>query len=289
MATDETASMGTAQPARPAGASWFTRWLLGIYLLLLFVLLFLAFVCVWYSCDQALASIATRGSADASATCSIYVLDRAVPLTPAVALSLLMALAGGLGSFVHVATSFATFAGNGRLDSRWGWWFIVRTPIAMVLALLFYFILRAGFLGTEGASNPYGFIATGGLIGMFSKQAADKLREVFDTLFRSRGDEQRGGKLTSAVPVITRATPQEIKVGTANPMVEIEGRGFTGASTLQVDGQLRGDRLRFVSPERVVATLDPTDIAKPGTLQIAVVNPEPGGGRSAQQAISVVA
>lgn len=273
---------GEQQAADFVPASPFTRWLLGLYLLGLFVLLFLAFISVWYTCD----AVVTAGGPDKS--CTLYLIDLPLPLSGTVALALLMALAGGLGSFVHAATSFASYAGNRRLDGKWGWWFVVRTPIAMVLALLFYFFLRAGFLGTASEPNPYGFIATGALVGMFSKQAADKLKEVFDTLFRSRGDEQRSGKLTAATPAITGASPKQIKVGEASPKVELAGSGFTAASALEVDGQRRAGKLDFVSAEKLVATLEAADVASARELKLAVVNPDPGGGRSATVTISVV-
>jgi len=37
-----------------------------------------------------------------------------------------------------------------------------------------------------GDLSPYGITALAGLTGMFSKQATDKLREVFDDFFRTQ-------------------------------------------------------------------------------------------------------
>ena len=280
VSTDASAPQAPGNRIDPA--SWFVRWMLGLYLLALFLLLFLAFTCIWYTCDEAIS-----GAVDVR-ECSLYLIDLRVALRPTVALALLMALAGGLGSFVHAATSFATYVGNARLDSKWGWWFVVRTPIAMVMSLLFYFFLRAGFLGTSSDLNPYGFIATGALVGMFSKQAADKLREMFDTLFRSRGDEQRGGKLTHPVPNITETTPRELKVGDAKPELKLVGSGFTQASALEVDGQPRKGKLKFDGGHNVTISLDPADVAVARSLKIVIVNPEPGGGRSDPYTVNVV-
>jgi hypothetical protein len=50
--------------------------------------------------------------------------------------------------------------------------------------------VRGGLLAAQASAdavNPYGVAALAGLVGMFSKQATDKLREVFDTLFRTVG------------------------------------------------------------------------------------------------------
>src|SRR3977135_2910009 len=39
---------------------------------------------------------------------------------------LISAVAGALGSYVHLATSFADFLGNRQLISSWLWWYILR-------------------------------------------------------------------------------------------------------------------------------------------------------------------
>ena len=112
-------------------------------------------------------------------------------LTSDVALLLLVMICSGLGSFVHAATSFASYVGNRRMYASWTWWYLLRTGIGTALALLVYFLLRGGLFsgGADGsAANPYGFAGIAGLCGLFSKQATDKLREVFDTILSTKGD-----------------------------------------------------------------------------------------------------
>ena len=116
-------------------------------------------------------------------------------------LILLVMIAGILGAFVHGATSLADFAGNDNFNRNWTWFYLLRPVIGMTLALVFYFVIRGGFLTTSGGAkdiNPYGIAALAGLVGMFSKQATDKLSEVFTTLFKSstgQGDDKRSGSL----------------------------------------------------------------------------------------------
>lgn len=113
----------------------------------------------------------------------------------------LVLTAGALGSYIHAATSFADYSGNRRLVKSWLWWYILRTPVGMALAVILYFILRGGMLTgvqAETRLNPYGIAAISGLAGMFSKQATDKLKELFDSLFTSQGDAQRDDKLPPA-------------------------------------------------------------------------------------------
>jgi hypothetical protein len=122
-------------------------------------------------------------------------------LGPESRLLLIVIIAGALGSFVHGATSLTTYLGNRMLVRSWSWWYWLRPLIGIGIALVFYFVVRGGFLllvtsgTTHSDVSPFGIAAIAGLSGMFSKQATDKLREVFDSLFKSSGDNQRGDKL----------------------------------------------------------------------------------------------
>lgn len=113
-------------------------------------------------------------------------------------LLLLVVVAGALGSYVHLATSFADYAGNRRLVRSWLMWYALRPFIGTALAVIVYFVLRGGlFTGadTTGALNPYGIAAVAALTGMFSKQASDKLREVFENLFSTDQPVERADPL----------------------------------------------------------------------------------------------
>ncbi|MFD8480646.1 hypothetical protein [Kitasatospora sp. NPDC059673] len=127
-------------------------------------------------------------------------------LTSNTAMLIAVLAASGLGSFVHAATSFATYAGNRQLLPSWLPWYLLRTAIGGALALLVYFLLRGGLFanGTDGtATNPYGFAGIAGLCGLFSKQATDKLREIFDTVLTTRdgaGDDERDDKIQPTAP-----------------------------------------------------------------------------------------
>ncbi len=100
---------------------------------------------------------------------------------------LIVAVTGALGSYIHLATSFADYLGNRQFYKSWGWWYLLRPFIGTALALLFYFAIRGGLLTANASAkdvSPYGLAAVAGLAGLFSKQAADKLKEVFEALFK---------------------------------------------------------------------------------------------------------
>ncbi len=124
-------------------------------------------------------------------------------------LILLVLLVGAMGSYVHAASSLVDYLGNRTFVSSWVWWYLLKPFVGMLLALIFYFVFRGGFV-TAGANaagesatnfiNPYGIAALSALVGMFSKVATDKLNEVFTTLFRpgpGEGDATRDDKLNA--------------------------------------------------------------------------------------------
>jgi hypothetical protein len=128
-------------------------------------------------------------------------------------LLILVILAAAVGSYIHAATSFATYVGNKSFVASWTWWYVLRPFIGMALALVFYFVLRGGLLSVQSGAedlSPYGIAAVAGLVGIFSKQATDKLEEVFSNLFRTaagKGDDKRRDKLGDAVPVTEAMVP----------------------------------------------------------------------------------
>jgi len=153
-------------------------------------------------------------------------------------LILLVIVTGLLGSYIHSATSYADFRGNREFEPSWLIWYLLRPFIGASLALVVYFALRGGLLAavlsgnqpTDASQiNPFGIGAIAGLTGMFSKQAADKLAEVFSTLFRSQGDASRKDSLTAPAPKISSLDPTE-GPATGGTQVTITGTGFVAAA-----------------------------------------------------------
>jgi hypothetical protein len=113
-------------------------------------------------------------------------------------LVLLAAVMGILGSLIYSMTSFISFVGNNKFTSPWTLWYIFRPFIGIPLAIMVYLALRGGVLNWDAGNidniNENGIAAICGLVGMFSKEAIAKLREVFVTLFTVQKDDL-GGKL----------------------------------------------------------------------------------------------
>lgn len=105
---------------------------------------------------------------------------------------LLMVFVSSLGVLVHSIRSYSSFVGNRRLVASWVWWYLLKIPLASSLSLILYFVIRGGLLISNSAVdslNPYGLSAIAGLAGMYTDRAADKLREVFDTMLRPPADK----------------------------------------------------------------------------------------------------
>lgn len=132
-------------------------------------------------------------------------------------LLLIVLAAGALGCLIHGLRSIAVFIGNRNAVSSWFWWYITRPLLGMATSLVFYSLLRGGFLaGTQADAkviSPFGVLAIGALVGMFTEKAVGKLAEIFDMLFRSKADEANKDTIKK-VTLKTTALPNGT-VGTA--------------------------------------------------------------------------
>ena len=213
-------------------------------------------------------------------------------LTADARLLLLVLLAGAIGSYVHATQSFVSYVGNKKFAASWTWWYILRLPVGAALGLLFYFVVRGGLLSAAtlrsdtGDLNIFGIISFAALAGLFSKQAVDKLSEVFDTLFRTAEDDKRADKLTAKPKLaITGVLPKPVPAAGGPLQLTINGEGFVkeskvfaaapGAAALQAPLPSQ-----FESEKRLTATFDPAAFQGQQTVQVWIVNPETEGGKS---------
>ncbi len=272
------ANASTAQARSPStapAAGPFMRLMLGLYHIALIIFLIYAVVAVWpLEC----------GAGAQKALCPAAFLGYTLPANLEVRLIVLVVVAGAIGSFIHAATSFATYVGNRAFVRSWGWWYVLRTPIGSAVALLVYFVFRGGLVNGENAdalSIP-GVVAIAGLAGMFSKQAADKLREVFDNLFRvdpKSGDDQRedkpeekpaGADQAPKAATIESAKPAKLALNSGAADITVTGKGFAREHAVQVGGKARAVKLE--SPKRIVVSLLAEDTSKAGTLTLSLVD-----------------
>jgi hypothetical protein len=195
-------------------------------------------------------------------------------ITREIQLLLLIIFAGALGSYLHATMSVTDFIGSRKLVASWFWWYITRPFLGMAMGLIFYAVLRGGFLAGSPADanvvNPFGVLAIGALVGMFSDKAATKLGEIFDVVFRS--SVTRPDKMGDELPLISKLEPATIVAGGTEPViVKITGERLGKVSLVKVN---KVDRLpESVSEKEVSFKLNPDDIAQAGQIEIIAVNP----------------
>jgi hypothetical protein len=280
-----------ASEADPKPTSWWGIWFLGFYMVGLFLLLGYMIVVLW---PPTLPSgTAEQQAAHREAIVLLGPLRGwafRVFLTPGMRLLVLVMLAGALGSFLHALTSFADFVGNRQFISSWMWWYVLRPFVGAALALILYVAVRAGFLSVSAqgeAINTFGMVAIAALAGLFSKQATDKLDEVFTTMFRTeagQGDAKRKDRLEKVPrPVATALAPAQILSGSGPVNVNVAGSDFIRGSVVLFDGQDRATA--FIGATQLSASLSAEDVAAAGTYEIRVYSP--GGGLSKPLALTV--
>jgi hypothetical protein len=259
---------------------------LGVLLLLGGGVLTYVLIAVWPAVRTATAQ---TGEAGTTTSIELFGLLR-LTLDPDSALLVLVVVTSAFGSYVHAATSFATYVGNRALALSWIWWYLLRVFIGIALATIFYLAVRGGFLAAQAETadvNPYGIAALAGLVGLFSKQATDKLEEVFTTLFRvqeRKGDALRGGKAALPRPRLVGVEPKRVR-RRETASLRLLGEGFAPETTVRVS-RLGNGRSEVIAEQRATSettidlTIDARFLDEPGHLELTAVNPAPGGGIS---------
>jgi len=147
-------------------------------------------------------------------------------------LFVIVLLAGALGAMVHSLRSLYWYVGNRNLRFSWLLMYATLPVTGATLALIAYVVVRGGLTTTFASSqdiSPYGMAALAALVGLFSRETAEKLRAVFETLLApaEKGKDQ-------AVPVqIEGIAPTQGQVGDE---LRITGTGFAAATAVQFGG-----------------------------------------------------
>jgi hypothetical protein len=144
-------------------------------------------------------------------------------------LFVIVALAGALGGLIHSARSLYEYVGNRVLRRSWLVMYLSLPFIGGALAVVFYVILRGGLItGTAAEVNFFGFAAISALVGLFSPEAAEKLKQIFSTLLAP--DPPGRDRLTpSTDSIVERFEPES---GIAGTTITIRGRNLSRATAV---------------------------------------------------------
>ncbi|HKO57152.1 MAG TPA: IPT/TIG domain-containing protein [Thermoanaerobaculia bacterium] len=194
-------------------------------------------------------------------------------------LLLLVLLAGALGGFVRGVRSLYWYVGNRSLVVSWIPMYFLLPLSGSLVALFLYLIFRGGLFSPQSSvsdTSPFGFTAIAALAGMFSGAASEKLKDIFEMLFKREPPAR--DTAANPKPTVTSILPPISAANTAVTLT-VAGSGFVKDSVVTADAKEL--QTTFVSESTVRASLTAADVPTAGAkIKIAVKNPPPGGGTS---------
>jgi len=171
-------------PGSTVGADWVPqRAVVGLLIAVLLAAAVLLY-CTWaFWPTEPTASGATASELDQHRR--VALLGAHISASLDVVLFVIVATAGALGGLIHTIRSLSWYLGNRYL--RWSWvpFYLLLPVVGASGATVFYLVFRAGLFSPSTTStqvNPFGFAAVASLVGLFSEQAMEKLRDVFGSL-----------------------------------------------------------------------------------------------------------
>lgn len=105
--------------------------------------------------------------------------------------------AAGVGSSVTTILGFLKHASERKdFEPAYVPWYVARPLMGVLLGIIVYLLVVGGLVAASFDPNPadkvqanMAFAGLGALVGLFSKNAIEKLREVFNTLFNTKEEE----------------------------------------------------------------------------------------------------
>lgn len=194
-------------------------------------------------------------------------------LFPEERLFVIVMLAGALGGLVHSLRSFYWYLGNRALNTSWAGMYVTLPVVGAAMAVVFYLVIRGGFTPSDSnfdQTNPFGFAALAVLVGMFTEQAALRLKEVAETVF-TKGQK---GKDHAGPPSVTQVEPDRGPVA-GGTEVTLTGTGFKAGAVVRFGGKPATDV--EVQDETTLVAKTPRGAAA-GTVAVEVLN---AGGQKA--------
>lgn len=199
-------------------------------------------------------------------------------------LSVLFALCGAIGATLHALGSLVAYAGNGRFNDSWNLWYLAQPLRGATLAAGFFWLLQGGLLSGLDRSttsvNGVAMMGTTFLVGLFSDPAIEKLREVFQVLFKT-ADKPRGNASAARVPNLTGA----VAAMTPTPLLKLTGTQFAAGDRLFNGGT--EIPITAMTETQIVASL-PATIAAGDGLQLSVRPSDAAAQASAPLAVTVM-
>lgn len=189
-------------------------------------------------------------------------------------LFLIVLLTGAIGGALHSLRSFGWYVGQRELFWSWVPSYFLLPFVGATLGLIFYLMIGSGFLSTNGGDTPLVIIAVTALVGMFSSQAVQKLKEISEVvLSKPPQGKNTAAPSTSApshsatAPAITSVTPAT-GPNAGGTSVTIQGNGFSAGAKVTF-GAVPATNIVVNSATSVSAN---TPAHAPGTVDVVLTN-----------------
>jgi hypothetical protein len=183
----------------------------------------------------------------------------------------MVVLAGALGGTVHAIRSLFWYVGN--RDLRWSWALMyVLLPLSgAAIAVVFFLIASVGLYNTTQGTGSLVLVGLAALVGMFSVQAAEKLKNIAEGLLAAapKGSNRLDPDKQATALAVTNADPPQGPAAGGTP-VTITGSGFAVGATVKF-GDTAGTNPVVEKPTTIKVT-SPQHAA--GAVEVVVTNPD---------------
>ena len=114
-------------------------------------------------------------------------LTLAIPVTDETRMILVVVISGALGGSIHSIRSLYWYVGQRMFMWHWALMYVLLPFGGATLGLAAYVVIRGGFFSgatTVSEVNPFSFAALAVLVGLFSVEAYEWLREIASKFFK---------------------------------------------------------------------------------------------------------
>ncbi len=192
-------------------------------------------------------------------------------------LLLIVILAGALGGIIASIRSFFWFVGIRQFAVQWIPLYLFAPLTSGLLGAMIYLVIRGGFfsgMSTISDTSPYTFAAVAALVGMFHRETAVKLREIFQIVFTKAESPDNNPE-----PTLRNVLPEPIPRTGAT--LTLEGTGFVNDSVVLLDKTPVKTKPERSGDKKMTIVVTAQELAPFQTaVPVAVFNPTPGGGTS---------
>jgi hypothetical protein len=217
-----------------------------IYFIVIIASTILAIISIWNPIETPIASTSQSASRPNSTDLIIPIPDDDIDKWKGDRekyLIIVNALFGILGGSTYGLASLTIWIANNKYEKSWTLWYISRPIVGGALALIFYFLLRAGLVGGFPINvGDFGFAAISIIIGLLATTAMKKLRDVFDVLFGiAKREDDMGDEPTPAANASLKIGASTTKINAGEELEiratasNIDGTYAQGSSKFKIE------------------------------------------------------